>query len=188
MVDATDPNEDYLTYTLGGPDKDSFTVKNNGQNNGQIEVGGDTKLDYETRTTYMVTVMAEDSFGDSATIMVTIMVTDMDEVRAPDANVAPEFASATTSRTVAENTAGGEDIGNPVAANDANGDTLAYTLGGTDAASFDIDPETGQLMTLAALDYETKATYDGHGHGHRPRPRKRHDHGDHHRHQRGRDG
>ena len=111
----------------------------------------------------MVTVMAEDSYGDSASIMVTIMVTDMDEapeiMRVPDANVAPEFASATTSRTVAENTAAGEDIGNPVAANDANGDTLSYTLGGADAASFNIDPATGQLMTLAALDYETERTY-----------------------------
>ena len=80
-------------------------------------------------------------------------------MRAPDANVAPEFASATTSRTVAENTAAGEDIGNPVAASDANGDTLTYALGGTDTAFFDIDTDTGQLMTLAALDYETKASY-----------------------------
>ena len=116
-----DPNTDELTYTLGGTDKDSFTVKENGQ----IEVGAGTELDYETKQTYMVTVMAEDSFGASASIMVTIMVTDMDEapeiMRAPDANVAPEFASATTSRTVAENTAARrhpiEDIGNPVAAN-----------------------------------------------------------------------
>ena len=60
---------------------------------------------------------------------------------------------------MAENTAAGEDIGNPVAASDANGDTLTYALVGTDAASFDIDSATGQLMTLAALDYETKATY-----------------------------
>ena len=44
-----------LTYTLGGPDKDSFTVKNTGQ----IEVGAGTELDYETKTTYMVTVMAD---------------------------------------------------------------------------------------------------------------------------------
>ena len=29
----------------------------------------------------------------------------------------------------------------------------------TDAASFDIGSATGQLMTKAALDYETKATY-----------------------------
>ena len=92
-----------------------------------------------------------------------IKVTDLDEdpeiMRAPDANVPPEFASATTSRTVAEDTAAGEDIGNPVAAADANGDALTYALGGTDAASFDIDTGSGQLMTLATLDYETKATY-----------------------------
>ena len=160
MAEDPDPNADALTYTLGGTDASKFRVRDTGQ----IEVGAGTKLDYETKTTYMVTVMAEDSFGDSASIAVTIMVTDMDEapeiMRAPDANVAPEFASATTSRTVAENTAAGEDIGNPVAASDANGDTLAYTLVGTDAASFDIDPETGQLKTLAALDYETKATYE----------------------------
>ena len=60
---------------------------------------------------------------------------------------------------MAENTAAGEDIGNPVAANDANGDTLAYTLGGTDAASFDIGSATGQLMTKEDLDYETKSEY-----------------------------
>ena len=131
LVTATDPdpNEDALTYTLGGTDKDSFTVKNNGQ----IEVGAGTKLDYETKDTYMVTVMAEDSFGASASIALTIKVTDLDEepeiMRVPDANVAPEFASATTSRTVAENTAAGEAIGNPVAANDANGGHSLLHLG-----------------------------------------------------------
>ena len=52
------------------------------------------------------------------------------------------------------------DIGDPVTGTDADGDTLIYALGGTDAASFYIDPETGQLKTLAALDYETKATYE----------------------------
>ena len=106
----------------------------------------------------MVTVMAEDSFGESASIAVTIMVTDVDE--APEirkvttvGNVAPEFPSATATRMVAENTAAGENIGTPVRATDANGDSLTYRLSGTDAASFDIDAATGQLMTLAALDY-----------------------------------
>ena len=133
------------------------------RDNGQIEVAAGTMLDYETKNTYRVTVMAEDPLGASASIMVTIMVTDLDEMpdikRAPDSNVEPEFASATTSRTVAENTMAGEDIGNPVAASDANGDALTYALSGTDTASFAIDTDTGQLMTLAALDYETKATY-----------------------------
>ena len=120
-------------------------------------------LDYETKKSYMVTVTARDPEGLSSSVDVTIKVTDVDEaptiMRAPDANVAPEFASATTSRTVAENTVAGQDIGTPVAASDANRDALTYALSGTDTASFDIDPDTGQLMTLAALDYETKDTY-----------------------------
>ena len=43
-------------------------------------MGDETKLDYEVaKNVYMVTLTAEDSFGASASIMVTIMVTDMDE-------------------------------------------------------------------------------------------------------------
>ena len=51
------------------------------------------------------------------------------------------------------------DIGDPVMGTDADGDTLMYTLDGTDAASFDIKADTGQLMTKAALDFEAKASY-----------------------------
>ena len=47
----------------------------------------------------------------------------------------------------------------PVEATDPNGDTLTYTLGGTNAASFGIVGSTGQLRTSAALDFETKSTY-----------------------------
>ena len=73
---------------------------------------------------------------------------------------APEFAdSEDGARSVAENTEAGMEIGAPVTATDANDEALDYTLGGTDAASFAIDSDTGQLMTLAALDYETKASY-----------------------------
>ena len=67
-------------------------------------------------------------------------------------------ASETGARSVPEGTAAGTDIGAPVEAEDP-GDTLTYTLGGTDAASFDIVAATGQLQTKAALDAATKATY-----------------------------
>ena len=46
-------------------------------------------------------------------------------------------------REVAENTAPEEAFGKPVAAADEDSDELTYTLGGTDAASFGIDPATG---------------------------------------------
>ena len=75
-------------------------------------------------------------------------------------NTAPTFTSGvSTTRTIAENTAAGIHIGRPVVATDADNDTLTYTLGGTNAAAFNIDATTGQLKTRAALDYETKRSY-----------------------------
>jgi hypothetical protein len=73
---------------------------------------------------------------------------------------APAFAAdAATTLEVAENTAAGMNIGGPFTAMDADGDDPVYSLSGTSAASFDINTGTGQLMTMAALDFETKATY-----------------------------
>ena len=83
----------------------------------------------------------------------------------------PEFDTDTDSRRVDENTPPGVNIGNPVSATDADedgenndeiefGDTLTYSLSGTDAASFDIDASTGQLITKAPLDEETKRSYE----------------------------
>ena len=75
-------------------------------------------------------------------------------------NRSPEFSdSSMTDRSIAENTPAGADIGEPVVARDREDDTLTYSLRGTDAESFDIDPATGQLLTKAPLDYEAKAGY-----------------------------
>ena len=77
-------------------------------------------------------------------------------------NAAPVFESETDTREVAENTAAGLNVGAPVTAMDADNDTLIYSLGGTDMASFDIDPATGQIMVGdgTMLDYEgSQMTY-----------------------------
>ena len=75
-------------------------------------------------------------------------------------NEAPTFADSSVTLLVAENTADGVSIGNPVAANDPDaGDTLTYTLGGTDQAHFAIDSASGQLQTKGALDYEDQSSY-----------------------------
>ncbi len=150
-VAATDADSDTLTYTLGGTDAASFGID---ATTGQLKTKA--PLDYETKSTYTVTVSVSDgSLTD--TITVTINVTDVVET---PANRAPAFTEGTsTTRSVAENTAAGAHIGAVIAATDADNDTLTYTLGGTDAASFEIDATTGQLKTKAALDYETKSTY-----------------------------
>ena len=76
-------------------------------------------------------------------------------------NNAPIFTDGTsTTRSVAENTTASTNIGTAIAATDADsGDTLRYTLGGTDMASFAIVSTSGQLRTQAALDFETKSSY-----------------------------
>ena len=77
-------------------------------------------------------------------------------------NTAPTFSSPTATRSVAENSAAGTNVGAPVTATDADsGDTLTYTLDGTDAASFDIVSTSGQIQTTTGVtyDYETKSSY-----------------------------
>ena len=149
-VTAADPDTgDTPAYTLEGADLDSFDIDSA---SGQIQTKPGVTYDHETKSSYSVTVKADDNNGGTATIDVTITVADVDEP--------PEFDSATAAREVPENTEAGENIGAPVTATDPDaGDTPAYTLGGTDAAFFDIDASTGQLRTQAALDYETRSSY-----------------------------
>ena len=78
------------------------------------------------------------------------------------AAAAPVFSDgATTTRSVSENTASGENVGDPIAASDADGDTLTYELSGTDAASFGIVSATGQITVGAGttLNRETQDSY-----------------------------
>ena len=74
-------------------------------------------------------------------------------------NSPPRFSETAPTRSIAENSAAGTAVGAPVRATDPDGDSLTYTLGGSDAATFSIDGTSGQLMTFAALDYETKPSY-----------------------------
>ena len=76
-------------------------------------------------------------------------------------NQTPVFADgASASRALDENSEAEVAVGSPVAATDPEDDLLAYSLGGTDAASFAIDADNGQLRVLAALNHEEKDTYE----------------------------
>ena len=86
----------------------------------------------------------------------------------PPVNSAPVFPSTEDGRREAEeNSAGGTAVGALVEATDLNAgdsavnDPLAYSLSGTDAASFTIDEGTGQIRLAedATLDYEGKRSY-----------------------------
>ena len=76
------------------------------------------------------------------------------------ANAVPAFtAGLVTTLSIAENSALETDVGSPFTATDADaGDTLAYTLEGTDASSFSIT-DTGQVQTNAHIDYEARTSH-----------------------------
>jgi hypothetical protein len=144
---------DTLTYSLDAASAETFDIV---ADSGQLQTEAD--LDHETTDSYMVMVKATDAADLTAVIMVTITVTD--------ANDAPVFGDGdSATRSIVENTDAGQDIGTPVAATDVDrdesdiGDTLTYSLDATGAETFDIVPDSGQLQTKAALDYETTPSY-----------------------------
>ena len=160
-VAATDTDNDTLTYTLGGTDAAAFDLFST---TGQLQTKA--ALDYETKSSYSVTITVSDGNGGTDSITVVISVTDVDETPTNNGpvsnagNSAPVFAEGnSTTRSVAENTGSGVDIGTAVSATDPDNDTLTYNLGGTDAASFSINSTNGQLLTNAPLDYETQSSY-----------------------------
>ena len=85
--------------------------------------------------------------------------------RQPQARPVPPRTRRSTrepsaSRSVAENTPAGRNIGEPVEATDPDQeDTLSYSLAGIDQIHFSIDRSSGQIKVRSALDFETRQQY-----------------------------
>ena len=148
-VTATDPDDlaSALIYTLSGRDAPFFAI----DASGQLSVGADTVLDYETKREYRVTVTVTDPANATDRITVTIAVSDVNEV--------PVFPAATAARSISEDTVAGQALGPPVTATDDDRDPLTYSLDTASESFFAIDERTGQMRTKTALDHETQPRY-----------------------------
>ncbi len=150
-VTAVDPEGEKVSYSLAGADAAAFEID---ASSARLAVGKDTGLDLETRANYGFEVVATDT-GEpvlSASRAVTLTLTNVNE--------APAFAaSATLPLSVPEGTTG--PFGAPVTAVDPDGDKLAYSLTGADAASFEIDASTAQLAVGedTDLNFEARSSY-----------------------------
>ena len=171
MVGSDDIPEDTTTdpVTPANPDPNDKM--------GQLAANVVTHFDAEgLKKQYIIEVTDPDAEVAVGPVRVTITVVSVNEAPSapeelrgtpPAPNSDPEFTEgATADRRVQQGTAADENIGTPIEATDADADTLTYTLGGTDMASFAIDSATGQLMTTAASaalatgDYEVTVTAD----------------------------
>ena len=107
--------------------------------------------------THRVEASYTKSDGSKKAVSATISVRAV-----PDAgNATPVFPSGSGARSVDENSPPGTNVGRPVKADDTGGDRLHYTLGGTNANLFDINPATGQITVAAriTLDADIDASY-----------------------------
>ena len=82
-------------------------------------------------------------------------------VNITDDDVTLTFGPDTVTREINENSGANQNVGAPVTATYTGTGTLTYTLGGADAASFEIDSSTGQIKTRSGVtyDHEAKSTY-----------------------------
>ena len=129
-------------YTLEGADLDSFDIDSA---SGQIQTKPGVTYDHESKSSYSVTVKADDNNGGTATIDVTITVADVNEP--------PEFDSAAATRGVSHG-GGRKHRRSGNSRRPGHRDALTYTLEGADLDSFDIDSASGQIQTKPGVNYD----------------------------------
>ena len=151
-VQATDFNNDTLIYSLSGSDSSFFTIDGNGQL--RLELAQDATLDYERKRSYRFTVQVTDGADDQDspddrvddTITVNVALTDVNEPPAITGEAAREFRENGTSAVAT------------YSARDPEGDTITWSVDGTDADSFVIT-DRGQLYFKESPSFEDRETY-----------------------------
>ncbi len=144
--------ESSIRWSLLGEDKDRFSISAGGVLSFHSPPDFEHPADHDDDNIYRVFIHAA-SGSSTGFLPVAIAVTNLAEP--------PKFPSATTTRELPENSGTGVSVGEAVEATDDAGDTVTYTLEGTDADSFDVDSTTGQIRTKSGVsyDHETKSTY-----------------------------
>lgn len=151
-AEATDADfGDTLTYSLaaGGADRSLFTIDSDTgelrfRSPPDFEAPGDADLD----NVYDVTIRVTDGLF-VRTQLVQVTVTDLNETGAP-------LINSQTAQTVSEN----QTSAYVIRATDAEGDSIIYSISGTDAALFSVDSETGEVSFRTRPDFETPGDAD----------------------------
>ena len=140
-VNASDADQVTVTYTLSGTDSNTVEV-----NSSSGVITFKSNPDYESKTTYNFIVSASD--GEKITTQaVTVNLNNLNDN-------APVFSSS-ANLSVDEN----KTAISTVSATDADGNTLSYSLSGTDASVISINSSTGAMVFNSAPDYEMKTSY-----------------------------
>src|SRR5210317_552397 len=141
-VDANDPEGSSVTFTLAGTGSDNFSI----DASGNITLA--TGLDFETTSSYEMTVVADDgTFASTEVITITVA----------DVNEAPTLIASVAFNAFQENTATGTAIASS-SVSDPESNAITFTLSGDGSELFAIDEE-GNVTLAGSLDYETTTSY-----------------------------
>ncbi len=139
---ATDPEGNSITYSLSGAGSENFSVDSAGN------ISLVNTLDYETATSYTLTLNASDGVNTTSSDL-TITVDDVNE--------APSLSNTLAASSFAENISTGTTIAN-ASASDPESQAITYSLSGTGSENFAVD-SSGNVTLIAGLDYETASSY-----------------------------
>ena len=147
VATTMDPEQEILTYSTSGTDADNFSIDSS---SGAISFVStpdyETPTDANTDNAYELTFAV--SNGTTTTLQeLVITVTDVDE--APTITSAP--STSTSENTTTTFTA---------SATDPESNPLSYSLSGTDAANFAINPSSGAISFTTVPDYENPVDTD----------------------------
>ncbi|MFD2101376.1 BspA family leucine-rich repeat surface protein [Flagellimonas iocasae] len=146
-INATDADQDVLTYALSGTNSGHFMISATGV----IGLAEGEFLDFETTPVYNLSVSVSDNNGGTATTDITINVTDVDE--------APEVESLTLEPEAAENIAD-TDIIVTIAAVDPENATLEFSINTDASGLFEVDQDGAvSLISGKNLDFETSTEH-----------------------------
>ena len=146
-AEATDPDGDSITYSLGGTDVNFFNIDAaSGAVSFKAAPDYQEPLDSDKDNNYHLTIFARDTLGNQAQLELSVLVTS--------ANPKPIFTNATPGTiSIPENTST-DSIIYTASATDADDEALTYTLSGTDSIHFNLDSTTAQLSFQQAPDFE----------------------------------
>ena len=160
---ALDPDGDELSWSLGGADAASFKISAEGvlrflsppDFDAAGDADGDNAYEVQVRVTDGKNAAGEFDPAVDATVEVTVSVIDVNWPPALSGPSAVDFLD----RSTFLGDRGNARVG-AYAAFDLDGDELSWSLGGADAASFEISAE-GVLRFLSPPDFDAAGDADG---------------------------
>ena len=144
---AEDPEDDSISWSLGGPDVGAFQI----DEEGNLSLAG--ALDYETPSSaaetnvHSLTIIAVDDGSPQMSSQLNVAVTVMPR----------NELGAISGETEVSTPEGHTGVLTQYQVDDPENGIIAWSVGGPDAANFQIDQE-GNLLLESVLDFETPAS------------------------------